>query len=74
MERGRTEEAQAGEHKEVVQVKITKQDIDQNVVHLIKENLEWVGAEDDPRWIHHYIGLIDGINQLAEALKGVIDA
>ena len=55
-------------------MKITKQDIDQNVVHLIKENLEWVGAEDDPRWMYHYIGLVDGINQLAEALKGVIDA
>lgn len=55
-------------------MKITKQDIDYNIVRLINENLEWAGAEDDPRWMHHYIGLVDGINQLAEALKGVIDA
>lgn len=55
-------------------MKITKQDIDHNVVRLVKENLVWMAeAEDDPRWTHYYIGLVDGINQLAEALKGVID-
>lgn len=55
-------------------MKITKQDIDHNVVCLIKKNLEWAEVEDDPVWMHYYIGLVDGINQLAEALKEVIDA
>ena len=63
MERGGTEEAQAGKHEEVVQMKITKQDIDHNVVRLVKENLVWVAeADDDPRWTHHYIGLMFGIS------------
>lgn len=56
-------------------MKITKQDIDYNVVRLVKENLEWAAeAANDPNWTHYYIGMIDGINQLAEALKEVIDA
>ena len=44
-------------------MKITKQDIDHNVVRLVKENLAWAAeAEDDSRWTHHYIGLMFGIS------------